>query len=141
HAVPFLKERLQPLFQVLVRTSQLVAELDDDRFAVRQKATQELEKMSEFGAPVLRQVLQGRPSLEVRRRVERILEQVEKRRGPDFPSDWLRVLRTIEVLEKIGNAEARQVLESLGREVPELQLAREARAALERLTKRPAASP
>jgi hypothetical protein len=141
HAVPFLTERLQPIFRVLIRTNQLVTELDDDHFAVRQKATRELEKMSELGAPVLRQVLQGRPSLEVRRRVERILEQLEKRRGTDFPSDWLRVLRTIEVLEKIGNAEARQVLESLVRQVPELQLAREARASLERLAKRPAPSP
>jgi hypothetical protein len=141
HAVPFLKERLQPIFEVLTRTRQLVGELDDDRFAVRQKATQELEKMSELGAPMLRQVLQGRPSLEVRRRVERILEQVEKRRGTDFPSEWLRVLRAIEVLEKIGNAEARQVLELMVQHVPELQLAREARASLERLAKRPAASP
>jgi hypothetical protein len=49
--------------------------------------------------------------------------------------------RALEVLEWVGTGPARQVLEALGRGIPEARLTQEANASLERLAKRPAASP
>jgi hypothetical protein len=50
-------------------------------------------------------------------------------------------LRAVEVLERIGNAEARRVLEALAKGAPEARLTREARTSLERLLGRTAAAP
>ena len=49
----------------------------------------------------------------------------------------LQLLRALEVLEMIGTAEARKVLERLARGAEECDLTREAKAALERLGQRP----
>jgi hypothetical protein len=49
-------------------------------------------------------------------------------------------LRGLEVLERIGTAEARQILETLAGGAPEALLTQEARASLERLARRPATS-
>jgi uncharacterized protein YjiS (DUF1127 family) len=50
-------------------------------------------------------------------------------------------VHAVQVLEAVGTPEARSVLESLARGVANARLTREARAALERLTKRAAATP
>ena len=50
----------------------------------------------------------------------------------------LRVLRAVEVLERFGTPEARQVLEVLALGAPEMQPTHEARASLERLTRQAA---
>src|SRR5262249_37204957 len=53
--------------------AQLIADLDHDRFAVRQKATQQLLRLGKGAEPALRDLLKKRPSLEVTRRVEELL--------------------------------------------------------------------
>src|SRR5262249_11604410 len=113
----------------------LIADLDSDRFAVRQKATEELERLEELAAPALRQALEGKPSLEAGRRIRALLERV--RTIP--PRESLRGLRAIETLECIGTPDAQQVLKSLAQGTPEARLTQEAKAALQRLAKRPAA--
>jgi RNA polymerase sigma factor (sigma-70 family) len=136
-AVPFLQRRLRPAPapdpQPLAR---LFADLDDKEFTVRENATHALEKLGLPAKPGLQQVLAGQPSLEVRRRVERILQRWEQF---GFSPEELRDWRAVEVLEHLGTTEAREVLDRLGREGPDTSLlAREARAALERLRRRPA---
>ena len=49
------------------------AHLDDDSFETRQAASRELEKLGIAAKPFLREVLRRRPSLEIRRRIERLL--------------------------------------------------------------------
>ena len=105
-AVPFLRDQLKGAGAE--RVSKLIAELDSDQFAVREKATQTLEMMGVLAEPALRKVLEGKPSLEVTRRVEKLLDNIEKRSA----ARW-QMYRAMEALELIGTAEAKQVLESL----------------------------
>ena len=50
----------------------LVADLDGGRYAVRERAAQELEDQGLRAEAALRQALMSRPSLEVRRRLEEL---------------------------------------------------------------------
>lgn len=132
-SVPLLKEQVKPAAALEPRRfTQLIADLDSDRFAVRQKATEELENNIDLVESDLRKLLQGKPSLEVRQRVEKIME---KATGP-LPADRLRVQRALTVLEQIGNAEAKQVLESFTRGPADAWLTREAKLTLQRLSQR-----
>jgi WD domain, G-beta repeat len=108
-----LKERLQPDRATdPQRLAQLLGDLDKESFDVREKATRELEQLGDLAGPALKKILEGKPTPEVRRRVERLLAQLEK--GAPLTANRLRALRGIEVLEQIGSLQARQVLEALG---------------------------
>src|SRR5260370_16145579 len=84
----------------------LLANLDSDQFATREKAAKELGKLGEEIEPSLRKALEGQPSEEAPRQVKAILD------GPrPVPSgEPLRTLRSIQVLERIGTPEARDVV-------------------------------
>jgi len=135
HSVPFLSERSQRLSQVdPQRIAQLVSKLDDGRFDVRRKATEDLEELGGLAEPALRKRLAEEPAPEVRRRAEGLLKKLE---SPVTSAGRLRVLRAVEVLEHIGTPEARKVLQSLSQGMLGTDLTEGARAALERLAKRP----
>jgi hypothetical protein len=53
----------------------------------------------------------------------------------------LRQLRAIEVLERAGTAQAKKILSKLAGGAPDARLTREAKAALERLTRKAATTP
>src|ERR1700733_12208270 len=106
-AAPFLAERLRPIAGTpRERIAQLVADLGSDEFAVRQKAQRELEALEDRAEEELVKTLIAVPNLEVRLRVERLLEKLDLLKRPDR----LQGLRAIEVLENIGTPEAKQVL-------------------------------
>src|SRR5262249_49058428 len=107
--------------------------LDDGRFAVRDRAARELEQALDRAEPVLRRALDSVPSVEVRQRVEQLLRKM--------PAERLRVGRAVGVLERLGNPEARALLANLAGGEPEACVTQEAKAALERLARRAAASP
>src|SRR5207245_2427008 len=117
----------------LQRVQELIAELDSDRFAVRQKAMQELGSLSELAEASLRQKLRGKLTLEMRQRMEHLLRKLE----PSHSPDRLREVRAIEALEHIGTPEAKQLLQTLTKGASEARLTQEAKASLERLAKRP----
>jgi hypothetical protein len=75
--------------------------------------------------------------VELRRRVTDLLRPPQ---FVDHPEDLQR-LRAVEVLERIGSREARQVLEALAGGAAISQWTQEAKASLERLAQRPAAAP
>jgi WD40 repeat protein len=136
-AVPFLAERLRPVSRVTSeQLARLIADLDSDRFKVRNRASEELHRLGAQAEPALRQVLAGKPSPEVRRRVRALLAA-----SRTLSDEELHVLRAVEVLEHTGTPSARQVLEALATGVPEARLTREAQASLERLARRHAAKP
>jgi hypothetical protein len=134
-AVALLKERVEPATEVKAERIQLLlADLDSEEFAVRRRATTELEKLGTGAAPLLRKALAEQASSpEVRRRVEQVLAKVDEAR---LGGAELRTVRAVEVLERIGSPEARQVLQTLAGGNPEARPTREAQASLERLNRR-----
>jgi hypothetical protein len=137
-AVPFLERHLKLDPPDARRLAALIADLDSDQFAVRQKASQELEKLGDDAVPALREKLKDQPALEARQRMEELLEKLD---GPNPSPTQLRIIRAVQVLEQIADAPARKLLEKLAHGSPEARLTREARAAVERLSKRPATMP
>ncbi len=83
--------------------------------------------------PSLCQVLKEKPSLEVHKRIAVLLEAINER--PPSP-EWLRALRVLQVLESIGSAKAKKVLEGLSQGAARAGLMEEAKAALQRLARR-----
>ena len=133
--MPWLREHLKPVPKAdEMRIARLIADLDSDTFAVREKATHDLEAMAESAEPALRKVLAGKPSLELRRRVEPIVNNLDN--WPATSSASLRDWRALEVLEQLDTPEARQLLQKLTDGVPEARLTREAKATLQRLAGR-----
>lgn len=129
-SLPFLADHLRPVAGVdAKRVAQLLADLDSEQFAVRDTAAKELAQMGEQIEPALRRVLEGKPSLEVRQRVQGILGSL---RGVP-PAATLRTLRAMEVLERAATPEARQILRKLAEGAPGARETRAAKAALERL--------
>jgi hypothetical protein len=137
--VPFLRQRFarRPAPPEAGRLALLIAELDDARFEVREEASRQLFELGESSERALRKALDGDPSLEMRYRLEDLLEKVERLELSAEASRWQ---RAIEVLEYVGNAEAKDLLELLVKELPRRQ-AQEAREALQRLTRRTSPGP
>ena len=76
-----------------------------------------------------RQALADKPSLEMRKRIDKLLEEIAR----DRPSaEELRSLRAVQLLEEIGSPEARELLQSLAKGWSEARQTREAKAALKR---------
>jgi WD40 repeat protein len=133
-SIAFLRQQLRPVLPADSKvTTLLIAELGSKDFAIRDRATRQLTDLSEHAGDALRKALAGNPSLEVRRRLEMLLEGLG---AAKLSADQLRVLRALETVELVGTEEARAVLQRLARGVAEARLTREARAALERLNKR-----
>jgi WD40 repeat protein len=132
HGIALIKNRLharQPPDPE--RVKQLLAGLDSDRFAVRQKATQELEQLGDTVEATLQAALAANPSLEVRQRVQKLLDAVHAESTPEH----LRLLRAVEVLEHCGTDDARQLLSIYAGGAPSTRLTQEAQAALRRLAR------
>jgi WD40 repeat protein len=133
-SIPLLKDRLGPVKAVgRERLDQLIKDLDSDQFAVREKALAELQKLDELAEPELRLALQGKPTLEQRRRIEPMLARLDAA----IPSgEALRSLRAVRVLEHADTPEAHRLLRELATGAEGARLTREAQAALARLNRR-----
>jgi hypothetical protein len=73
-------------------------------------AEKKLLELGNLARPMLRRVLAAKPALEVRSRIERLLETLVK---PVTAPATLRSLRGVEALERIGTREARHLLHDL----------------------------
>ncbi len=134
-AIPMLKAKLHPAPAPAEKKqiARLLADLDSERFEVRQKVMEELKQLGERAEPGLREALQDKLPLEARKRVEELLEGVA---ASATDPQRLRDLRAVEALEHIGTPEARQVLQTLADGAPTARLTREAKASLQRIAKR-----
>jgi hypothetical protein len=133
-ALPMLRQHLRPATD-LAEARRRIAQLDDDAFAVREKASERLDSLGAAAVPALRQALAAAPSAEARRRIEALLAK----QGNAPPSgEHLRLLRALAVLEHAETPAARRLLEELAAGLPEAPQTREARAVLTRLGRRAA---
>ena len=107
-----------------------IKDLNNDLFTVRARAMRELEKFGELAVPRLRAVLKTNPPLEVHVRVENLLKRLI---GPVSPGDNLRVLRAVEVLERLGTDEAKSLLQKYASGAAGARLTEEAQDSIARL--------
>jgi RNA polymerase sigma factor (sigma-70 family) len=129
-AVPYLRERLRPVAPVDPgKVKRLANELGSADFKERERAFAKLSRVAEGAAPVLEKLLEGKPELEVRRRLTELLAQA---RGRSLTGEALRELRAVEALERAGTAEARALLKALAGGAPGARLTRAAGEALGR---------
>jgi hypothetical protein len=111
----------------------LIHDLDSPNYRVRDRTVAELRKLGPLADRELEHALKHSLSTEVRRQAQRLLEGGDCRvRVPEL----LRAIRAIELLERIGTADARAVLVNLARSADPSPLADEARAATRRLQHR-----
>jgi hypothetical protein len=88
--------------------------------------------------PALRKALAGKPCLEVKQRLEALLQRLESAR---LSPDTVRQVRAVEALEAIGTPAAREVLGQLAVGPPGTHLTREAKTSLGRLAMRATPGP
>jgi WD40 repeat protein len=147
-AVPFLKQRLQPDLPREGRVARLLADLDSEEFAVREKASRELARMGKSVESVLRAALGEKPSAEKQRRVQALLKALPRPQRPrrGLAPEEQRLLCVAILLDRIGTPDALDLLRYLA-DANDLQtivddrsvIGREtiaAKAALARLAKR-----
>jgi WD40 repeat protein len=127
-AVPLMRQRMPVV--TATQFTRLIAELDSDDFRRREGAMRRLQDIGPTVQTALRKMLTAKPSPEVRRRVQSLLERWET---PEAKATVRRALRGVEVLELLGAAESHGVLKNLADGSLESVLTREARSALHRL--------
>jgi len=131
--VPFLAEQVQPAASTEEgKIIQLITDLDNNRYVVRKKALDELEKMGDVATPQLKNTLTKGASVEVQKRITELLERVAMKA---LTAEQLRSLRVIELLEQIDTPESKEVLKKLAKGAPAAFLTTEAQAALARMGK------
>jgi WD40 repeat protein len=112
----------------------LVRKLDAEEFEQRQQASAALAELGARAEAALREALRGSPSPEARQRLEGLLRKLDTPAAREARRRWL---RTLEVLERIGDRPARDVARRLAEgtvEAPSVTV--EARATLDRMTTR-----
>jgi WD40 repeat protein len=131
-ALSLLKEKVQPAPPLTPeRVAEWIAALDADSFAKREEAAKRLIELGLFGQAAVLKAMANPPTLERKRRLQTILASYDSLPAPR--GDRLRGLRAVAVLERIGNAEARKLLERYAAGDDMQYPTREARAALRRL--------
>ncbi len=102
------------------RVVRWIEELDSDEFAVREKATAELEKRGVLVEDSLRMALRNRPTLEMRKRLEILLSKLaDKPIAPTILRGWY----AIEVLEHLPTPASRKLLEEWAKNIPQAKAA------------------
>jgi WD40 repeat protein len=131
--VTLLRDRLRPAPAVPAdEIRRRIADLDSDAFERREAASADLAALGDQARAAMQAVLQANPSVELRRRAETLLADS----GIARSAETRRALRAVEMLERVGSPEARQILEALGQGAPDARQTREVKAALARLSRR-----
>jgi WD40 repeat protein len=107
----------------------LVAELGDDAFAVRERATRELDELGEAAVAGMRGRLAPSATLETQRRIVRFLD---KHDPATITPGQLREIRSLEILEQLPGPDGRVALEELAKGAPNARVTRAAVGALAR---------
>ena len=131
-----LLERLQDAKDALnddpKRVAALIADLDSDDFAARERASKSLRNLGPRALSALRTALdaKAKDGLEIRRRLEELIEGAAK--PIPLPPELLRVGRVLETLELMEGAEGTRALTTIADKGPAAWLRDAAGAALRR---------
>ncbi|MCI0641928.1 MAG: hypothetical protein L0Y72_11435 [Gemmataceae bacterium] len=109
---------------------QLIADLDNETFAVRQKAEQKLRDFGKEVEPLLTAALKTERPLESERRLRGLLDEIERQQ---YSPRQLRQARAIVVLERIGDDASIKTLKRLAQGRSTSPQSIQALAALQRL--------
>jgi hypothetical protein len=130
-SIDLLTQKLEPQPPIAPeRLAELISQLDHPRFSVRERATKELESLTDQVEGAVQKAMVG-ANAEVEQRLERVLNAASR---PLLGGDQLRTDRAIDALERMATPEARQLLRKLARGSG--VAARDARDALARLQDR-----
>lgn len=133
-AMPLLTEKIKPIVATEKPTKEQVAkwieQLDAPAFADRESASQSLTSHGKYFETDLRAAIETTTSLEVKERLEKIVEKMMK---PVLPN--VTEARAIELLERIGTADARALLTKIAAGDATHALTKDAAASLKRLPK------
>jgi RNA polymerase sigma factor (sigma-70 family) len=140
-AVKWLRGRVRPAPrpEAPKKVRGLIADLDSGDFHKREAAGKELAALGGRAEPALQAALEKGPSAEQRRRIREVLAVIARAQRTEVA----RQVRAVEVLERIGDEDARKVLEALSEGAPGARLTKEAKEALKRigLSTSPASGP
>jgi hypothetical protein len=134
-AMAFLRDHLHWAAQIEDQARRLIRDLNDPQFKKRDQATLKLQHLGPAVIPILRQTLQENVAAESRARIQLILERWPDRVESATQFDPRRVQVALGILERIGSAEARRIIEDLARGPAESIVTRDAKAAHERMKK------
>jgi WD40 repeat protein len=129
-AISLVRQRLGPSTGLGKSIAQLLADLDDDAFAVRETAARELVRRGSMALDPVKKALEQPPSAEARKHLEDVVSAL--RQGALDAGD-LRQLRVVQLLERLGSKEAKELLERLADGPAEATVTRAAKASLARL--------
>ncbi len=109
-AVTFLSAKLKPSPKLEVKSiADMIRRLDDDNIDIREQTAKEILRQRGAASEGLRKALRSRPTLEMRRRIHKLL----KRLSHGITNEQARPLRAIEVLEQVATQKARRLLKRL----------------------------
>lgn len=134
NAVSFIGEQVRPIATPpfdAKRLDKLVAELDSDQFATRDRAMRDLLELGELAIVPLQRHLEKGLSLEASKRARSIIEKIGQ---PALTTERRRVLEAIDLLENLRTANALELLREVERDALIPQIQHEARQALQRLS-------
>jgi WD40 repeat protein len=132
-AVPLLAELVRPeTAPPADRVKAAVAALGDREFKVREAAEKQLRAWGDLAADELT-AAEANANAEQGERIRRLLDALD---GEETDGERLRLLRAVEVLERIGSPAAKAVLDKLGTGASASAVTREAKEAVKRLKER-----
>jgi hypothetical protein len=133
-SVPFLRQKVKLIGDSEdKRFASLIADLDDNSFEVREKASAALEKLGKKAAAALTRTAEKSDSMEARVRAQRLLETLKEAK---LASPEVVGVRAVEVLETSDAPTAHELLKELAKGNPDAALTREAKAAIKRFAAR-----
>ncbi len=133
--VAWLQQKLKPAPLDPKHVDKLISQLDSASFAEREEAREALEELGDLAEKALVKSLTGKPSLEMRDRLEKLVEKVKRERDALNPHRT-RVVRVIEALGQIGTPEARGMLKELADAPPEARLTEEVKVMARQMAER-----
>ena len=123
-------ERIKPADDMSMRIKQLIAELDSEKYSVRENASKTLGELGEQARPYLEESIKNVKSQEATDRMRKILDDPKE---ISLTPEQLRQIRAVQVLEWINDATSKDLLKKWAGGFKGALLTGQGKAALKRL--------